>query len=219
MTVFSINATFSFIKKENEGRMTKLPYSRFHPFLPFQCSGTEAGGIDVGRAIAIPSSVFYYSLDGSLLQPSQNILSWEQWVWFDISLGQMALLIANNILGPRVDLQVISLLPSSHSFRICWYNLFIQCKLIEDHHLPRISQGAGGILMITVGALKELSLGGKPTLARGMHNLQLSQEVVLEECKASLSLQHQQRLPWVSDTRTEWKAQMGSLEPRCPDSF
>lgn len=131
----------------------------------------------------------------------------------------MALLIANNILGPTVDLQVISLLPSSHSFRICWYNLFTQCKLIEDHHLPRISQGPGGILMITVGALKELSLGGKPTLAKGMYNFQLSQEVVLEECEASLSLQCQQSLPWVRDTRTEWKAQMGSLELRCPDSF
>lgn len=36
-----------------------------------------------------------------------------------VSLGQMTLLIANNVLGMRLDLKVISLLPSSHSFRIC----------------------------------------------------------------------------------------------------
>ena len=141
--------------------MAKLPYSRFHPFLPSQGNGTDAGGV------RCRCSNNHFLICALLLIGWFHLAAYTEHTVLgttsgsDISLGQMTLLTANNILGPGVDLKVISLLPSSHSFRIYWHNLFIKCILTEDHHLPRILQGAGGILiMMTAGHSRSLALEG-----------------------------------------------------------
>lgn len=109
--------------------------------------------LGVGRATTISSSVFYYSWIAPSCSLHRTYRAGNK-SGFDILLGQMTLLRANNILGWEVDLKAISPLPSSHSLRICWAHLFTQSLLIKEHQMPRILPEAGGILMIMVGALK-----------------------------------------------------------------
>lgn len=98
--------------------MAKLPYSRLHPFLSSQGNGTEAGGVRCRW------SNNHFLIGALLLMGWFHLAAYTEHTVLgttsvsDISLGQMTLLTANNILGPGVDLKVISLLPSSHSFRI-----------------------------------------------------------------------------------------------------
>lgn len=103
---------------ENEGRLAKLPYLSLHPFLPSQGNGTEAEGVRSGYSnsqflIFVLLFMGWFHLAAYTEHTVLGTMS-----GFDIS-GQRTLLTANNILRPGVGLKVVSLLQSSHSFRIC----------------------------------------------------------------------------------------------------
>lgn len=123
-----------------------------HPSLLPQSNGTDAG-----KAAIISLPVLCYSRDSSILQPTQNTVFWEQQVGLTFHWGKWLFVQLTIFLGQEWLSK--QFLPDSHSFRIYWHNLFIICILTEDHHLKRILQGAGGILIMMAGALKKLSPG------------------------------------------------------------